>query len=150
MTNCPYEQRISPYYDGELPESAAAEMARHLGQCARCAAELKRLEALSGLLRQGAEPAGQNLMLRLQGRLEAGQRSRMVQRFAEVITALAASILILCGIMWLRASGMAKPVVPPVWESALLEPAGEERTAGDPEEMALWIVQDLSRTNGYE
>jgi anti-sigma factor RsiW len=151
MTLCPYTERISPYYDGEVAAAEAATVSRHLEHCPECAAELKRLGALSALLQKTSAPAGADVMARLHRRLEIMQRNQMVQRFAEVCTALAASVLILCGSLWVREVRVERTPSLPTWESASLEGASGARIAGEPEEeVAHWIVQDLSRTNGYE
>jgi anti-sigma factor RsiW len=152
MIKCPCTERIGIYYDGELAASEVEAMERHIEQCAACAAELERLRKLSRLMRQIAVPVEHETMTRLHRRLDTTRRNQPMQRFAEICTALAACVLIICGAMLMteRTSGVNTASMP-VWEIALLAPPGEERTANNSEEnVAQWIMQDLSRNNGNE
>ena len=50
MTRCPHSERIEPWLDRELSPQEARDFARHLGECARCAAECRALEGLAATL----------------------------------------------------------------------------------------------------
>jgi anti-sigma factor RsiW len=50
--SCPEALRVQAYFDGELDASAAANIERHVEACGECAALLRSLEALRGVMRQ--------------------------------------------------------------------------------------------------
>jgi anti-sigma factor RsiW len=152
MSECPFTERIGIYYDGELAAREAEAMEQHIEQCAACGAELERLRKLSQLMRRIAVPVEHETMMRLHRRLDTTRRNQSMQRFAEICTALAASVLIICGaILMAERVPVVNTASMPVWESALLAPLGNEQMANNLEEnVAQWMVQDLSRNNGNE
>ncbi len=73
-------ERLSEWVDGRLDDAVAAEVARHLGECARCRAEAEDLRALRTLLRSaGTPPARETFWAHVEGRI-ADERARMQRR----------------------------------------------------------------------
>jgi anti-sigma factor (TIGR02949 family) len=48
---CPESKRLQEYFDGEVDAAAAAQIRRHLENCAECQGELQALERVRNLLR---------------------------------------------------------------------------------------------------
>ncbi len=70
------EERLSAYLDGELDAETSEDLARHLSQCARCAADLGSLKAIDEEVR--ALPAldpGSGFARRVVARVDAWERS---------------------------------------------------------------------------
>ena len=147
MNECKQAERLGAYYDGELSGAARAEMERHLGQCPSCAAELKRLGRLSELFSTAAAPKLSPAALR---RFHDGIDTipmADLRRVAEVVGAIAASILLVCSI-WLVKGRPAIDVIP-VWETVAVA-RQEMPTAAPEEELGQWMVQDLSGKNAND
>ncbi|MEW6202234.1 MAG: zf-HC2 domain-containing protein [bacterium] len=149
---CPYTERISAYYDGELAAGEAESIERHIEQCSQCAVELERLRKLSQLMRRIEIPNEFETITRLHRRLDSTRRHQSIQRFAEICTGLAASIMIVCGTILMneRASAATTESMP-VWETVSTTPPSDEWAGNTSEKyVAQWIMQDLSRNNGNE
>jgi anti-sigma factor RsiW len=122
-----------------------------LAQCPACAAELARLEKLSqafaGLARPLVDP---QTMRRLHRRIDA-LPGLAIARLAEALTAVAASIVIACGVWLWASSAPAGAASMPVWEAAVLQkPAEAAPPTASEDRLAGWIVQDLSRESGHD
>ena len=145
MSQCEQSGRLSAYHDRELDAPTRAAMDRHLASCASCAAELGRLRRLSGLL-QAAAPAELSAaaMRRLHRSAELASSSTL-RRWAEALTAVAATILITFSV-WLwrlpRSGDSTGPM--PTWESAALHHPSDSSSPSPEEQLAAWQVQDLS------
>ena len=50
MNGCGSEFRLDAFYDGELDAAERAGVAKHLQECADCAAALEQLQRMSSLL----------------------------------------------------------------------------------------------------
>ncbi len=93
---------LSEWLDGQLDDTAAAKVARHLEECARCRAEAEELRALRTLLRSAdTPPARETFWAHVEGRI-ADERARMQrQRWSNrvlipgAVAALAAAALAL-------------------------------------------------------
>jgi anti-sigma factor RsiW len=147
MNECKQAERLGAYHDGELSGAARAEMEQHLGQCPACAAELKRLRRLSELFSAAAAPKlSPEALMRLHSRVDVIPMADL-RRVAEVVGAIAASILLVCTI-WLVKGRPAIDVIP-VWETVAVA-RQEMPTAAPEEELGQWMVQDLSGKNAND
>jgi len=151
MSECEHAARVSAYHDGELSAAAADEVQRHLRGCPECAAELERLRALSGLLASASRPAmDRSAMARLHRRVDLLPRAGL-WRMAEALAAVAAVILLACTVAL-----VSLPVAPaagsvPVWEMAAVPAPSAELTASSTEEqLAMWMIEDLSGRDGND
>lgn len=84
MTTHLRDERLLAYLDGELTTAGRAEVARHLQECARCAAELEELEGAArlltaGLARLDRSPPWREMPPRLRRALEDGPEDEAVQ-----------------------------------------------------------------------
>ena len=164
MASCQNERKLSAYHDGELPAAEAAELERHLARCDTCAAELRKLRAMSRLLSSAVEvqqvPA--EAMDRWRRSLRPG-RDRVILRITEMLSVAAAAILLVCSTMlwqqWSSAAGPARQ--PAAWENVAVRTAsGPVRTlagqlTGGPETppdvlLANAILADSSGTMGAQ
>jgi len=145
MNECKHAERLGAYHDGELSAAARAEMEQHVRQCPACVAELERLGRLSQLLSEAAAPKMSPAALRrLHQRVDAARLADL-WRVAEVCGAIAASILLVCCI-WIAKARPAVDAIP-VWETVALA-RQEPALAGPEDQLAQWIVQDLSGNSG--
>jgi anti-sigma factor RsiW len=148
MSRCNNERRLSAYHDGELADEERAALQAHLCRCPACAAELERLRRLSHLLQNAGRvkmpaPAATRLHRAVDDLPEAD-----VGRLAKAILAVAASILMVCGLWLWQANGGESPDTLPVWETVA---GGSQASVADTEEqLAQWIIRDLERTNGHD
>lgn len=99
------QQRLSAYYDGELPDGVATEIAAHLRDCPSCAEELASFGKLSDLSRRLDEPlAPAHLWSEIEAKLDAAASElpevapRRGLRLPSRFLAIAATIAIAAGI----------------------------------------------------
>jgi anti-sigma factor RsiW len=116
--DCPTEQELSSYHDGELPADRQSAVAAHLAVCAACRDMLARWTAISRLF--GAAP---------HQHLSAIARARVYRRMDEVmdrglirlawtLSGLAAGVLVVGSVWLMRAENAVAPVAaPPPWVS---------------------------------
>lgn len=150
MSDCEQARRLGAYHDGELAGAARASLEEHLRRCPSCAAELDRLRGLSHLLAGAAQPRiSPETLVRLHRTADA-QAMAGLWRMAEMATAVAASILLACGIwLWTARSAAGPASQMPIWETVAV--ARQALPVAESEErLARWIVQDLSRGNGHD
>jgi anti-sigma factor RsiW len=147
MTECKLADRLGAYHDGELDEASRAAMEAHRRVCPACAAELARLQKLSQMIGATARPAMSAAALQRLHRSVDLQPRITVMHMAEAFAAVAAAVLI-AAVIWLSQLSTASEASAqiPVWEAAAVAPQ-DTSTAGQ-EQLALWIVQDLSGKNG--
>lgn len=84
MTTHLKDERLLAYLDGELTTAGRAEVARHLQECARCAAELEELQGAArllaaGLARLDRSPPWREMPARLRRALEDGREDDAVE-----------------------------------------------------------------------
>lgn len=147
MTECEYTDRLSAYFDGELDSVTSRRLEQHLLHCPACSAELESIRRISGLLAGMPKPQmSPQTLHRLHASVEAASP---VRRLATELVAMAATILIVCGIsLWRlpQANESAGPM--PVWEASLLQRPAEAAPSNSEDQLASWMAEDLSRENG--
>jgi anti-sigma factor RsiW len=155
MDGCRERQKIGAWHDGALGGEKARRLEAHLAECGECAGELAALRALSAVLREGFEPAvmPRGLPARLAARLAARvirTRERGLVRLAERLTAVAAAVLVFCVALILGGVGGKAPAVSSAapWERTAVTLRLE--TASGEQQVARWIVQDLTTENGND
>jgi anti-sigma factor RsiW len=160
MNDCPFQPRLSAYYDGELSDADHQAVKSHLARCAACSQELAAYGKLSLVLAQptsAAIPAAALDRLRTRVRDSARQRwwrqaGAQFDRTVRRVTAVAAVILVgaMAALLSLPArnaqSTRAREVMtesmassPDAITPTVYSPGSEER------QMARWIVADLSQ-----
>jgi len=144
---CRYRQKLSSYHDGELSESELAELELHLARCRGCSEELEQLKKLSGLLKAAYLPGmPDGALARLHSRLGSAREAVVVQ-LAERLIAVAATVLVVCGLWLWQANGLRRPYEVSLggWEVAAMTLGVEDAQHVSPEELLTqWIVTDLS------
>jgi anti-sigma factor RsiW len=113
--DCPNEQELSAYHDGELPEFRRAAIAEHLASCSACSEVLARWASISRLFNEAPHR-------RLSGIASERIRRRITQaadggivRLAWTLSGLAASVLVI-GSLWLtRLDDNTALASPPPW-----------------------------------
>jgi len=152
MSECEHASRLGAYHDGELPEAWAADVERHVSGCPACAAELDRLRALSRMCGSAAKPqmspaAIERLQMKMEGLPGLGLR-----RMAEAVAACAASILVICtAAMGVFFTGREPVQAASQWEVTAVSGQGAETSGASAEDqIASWLVQDLSGKGGHE
>jgi len=147
--NCPTNEQLSAFHDGELDEVRRVEIEGHLRHCRTCGAELERLQAMSRLL--GAAPAARLLPIglhRLHRQVDQAMEEGFL-RFVRVLNTIAACVLI-AGSAWLMAKTREDqtvqspmPAAPP-WvgvDVASDSPSGAASTPA----AAWYLAEDSSR-----
>lgn len=167
MTRCDQTQQVHRYHDGELDTGATAAVEAHLAGCPACAAELASLRALGADLRSlaAATPIpidfGRTIHRRVERVADAG-----ALRLAAWLTAVAAAVVFACVLRleWFPAenqpglqsgspgagsvnAGSPAPMAETINALAMHElgPAANEE-----QQIALWMVADLSRHSSIE
>lgn len=142
MSECEQATRLIAYHDGEMSPDGRMAVERHLRQCPACAAELRRLAAMSELLASIPQP---DISPRARRQLHWAvdrMASSGIRRMAETLAAVAATILIVCAIGLARQnSAQATTGLMQDVETAQL--SAEPVQGGSEELLARWIVQDL-------
>jgi len=153
MQRCKYSRQLSSYYDGELSYAEQAELRRHVQSCASCAKELEQLRKLSRLLKAAHAPSMPEAALsRLHGKI-GSVGEVVVVRLAERLIAVAATVLVACGLWLWHADGVRKTQQVPLqgWEIAAMTLEVEDARALSAEELITrWIEMDLSGGNGSD
>ena len=150
MSSCPFNDWLGAYRDGELKESLRAQTESHLKECPSCAAEMARLETLSGLLLASApKPMLPIAIHRLHKKVEQAMEEKML-RIVRVLNAVAACVLI-AGSAWLMnrprqiptvESGTG-PAVPPWVDLVSDSSTGANSTPAT----AWYLADDTSRSD---
>lgn len=153
MPACERSRQLSAYHDGELAAEERVELEAHIGQCASCARELERLRRLSGFLATASIP---EMRTGFMDRLHSGVRSArdvVVVQMAVRLMAVAAAVLVVCVLcLWqLNGAPRANGGLNGGWEmvALTLQVAAPVETSAE-EQLAQWIVDDLSRENGID
>ena len=150
MSDCQHADRLSAYHDNEMSPPAWAEMEDHLAQCPACAAELARLAKLSRAFAElPATLVSRQTMQRLHRRLDVVP-GQAIAHLAEALTAVAASILIACGVWLWSSSSPADAAGIPLWEATAIQKPAESAPQASEDRLAGWMVQDLSREGPHE
>ena len=149
---CTYIHCIAAYHDGEQSNQDRAVVEAHLADgCAECTAELKALRRLSARMQTIPAPdaIAPATVAKLHHHVDS-LNERSVLHFAELLSGIAAAVLIVSSIWAMRASDVsAEPIVG--WERAAvtLQP-DVAPVQQQPVSMhaAEWIVNDLSSGAG--
>ena len=145
MNSCSNISLISAYHDDELDASRRAEVEGHLSACPQCAAELEQLKSLSLLIAARPKlPGLSNEANRRMHRHVEELTDRSVLRFAELLSGIAAAVILVATIWSAQpAKVAAEPVV--AWDRAavMLEP---EQPSSSPAQIrtVAWMVSELS------
>jgi anti-sigma factor RsiW len=113
--DCPSEQELSAFHDGEMPELRRAGIAEHLSDCVACGEVLARWSAISRLFNEAPHQrlsgiAAERIRRRIAQTADGG-----VMRLAWTMSGLAASILVI-GSLWLtRLDDNTALASPPPW-----------------------------------
>jgi anti-sigma factor RsiW len=101
MQECPFEARLSAFYDDELDADTSGRLQAHLADCPSCSASLQALRQVSRLIASApTRPISQMGMARLHAAADVAARQRTVFPMAKALLAIAASVLIV-GSAWL-------------------------------------------------
>jgi len=150
MSECEYARRLSAYHDGEVSDADRASLEAHVRQCPACAAELRRLAALSHMVsRLGLPKMPAQSVERVRRATDAmlmADLGRMAKRFL----AAAAAVLLVCSVWLWRSEAAPRPAERmPLWETAVATQQATLAT-GSEEQLAQWIALDLERKNGHD
>jgi anti-sigma factor RsiW len=96
-------QILGSYHDGELAADERQRIERHIGACARCAAELQALRETSAIFaRHQFDDLAETELTRAHEAIEQAATEQPVWRLAMTLGAIAASVLIV-SCAWLTA-----------------------------------------------
>lgn len=143
MEQCPQLESVGAYHDGELSAARRVEVEAHLSKCPSCAAELESLRSLSALFRVSpAEAPGSRVLAELHEQVDA-LTERSVLRFAQLLSGIAAAVLIGVG-GWLMTAPAAAPQPAGGWEEAAVTLRPHNQAEPGPMRTARWMATELA------
>ena len=145
MTACKHTYEVGAYHDGELPPEAARRLEAHLAQCAVCAQELRELRSLSRVLKDAPLPDPPAKVIERLHQTVAATGEAAVITLVERLTAAAAAILIAVCAAWMWSvfkGSESSAATANSWQWTAVTLHAE--TPSDPQQIAQWIVDDLS------
>lgn len=138
IESCPNILEVNRYHDGEVAAERRGAVEGHLAECAACAAELQALRGMSRAFASSgrAEMSG-SFLVRMRQTLSLGREREMrsVLRLAEMLTAMAAAILVVA-VVGLKRAGAVEPR-PAAWEQAATT-LQVDAPRQDPTQLAYW------------
>ncbi len=153
MSSCEFIHKVHAYHDGELSAGARRELDEHLQGCLSCARELEQLRSMSEFFAGAAMPQMPAGVLDGLHRRLASLRGGVTVRMAKMLMASAATVLLVCSALLWQALREQVPHTSgpmPDWEMAATGSRTEELADGAEEQMAQWIVEDLSLESAHE
>ena len=144
MTECNKSGRLSAYLDRELSPDDLAATERHLAQCPACAAALREFQSATAILHGSLPPAlSPAAMARLHERVDEWNR-RGAERFAGVLSGLAACLAIVSALSLMRTTQAAPAPLP--WEAVAARITDDSTAAaGNEYTVAAMMVSDVSQ-----
>jgi anti-sigma factor RsiW len=143
MSECPINQQLSAYLDGELGEAECQAIERHLPACAECTAALGAYRQISRLVGHWEMPEMSSAGLRkLHTKIDM-MGFRRLERLAFTLSSMAAGLAI-ATVLWSSQSTQRSTEIA-LWEQAAIAPA-EYASGNNTQEasMAQWVIDDLS------
>jgi anti-sigma factor RsiW len=148
--NCPSDQLLSAYYDGEASPQDVAQIQAHLESCASCSDVIRAMRATSGIVRRAELLPVTQAMLNRWSSVNRTAQERSIRRLTASLTGIAASVLIAASLL---KQPVAEFTAPAFGEYEQLALAGEEEST-DPSSShfaAKWMAADLAmRSQGGE
>jgi anti-sigma factor RsiW len=89
-----WREKLNPYVDGELPSSDAAQLAKHLRECAACSAAALALVQGKLAIRVAGKRYQPSAQLREKVRQSLGRRGRRLQNWIWKLVALPATLVL--------------------------------------------------------
>ncbi|MDB5323468.1 MAG: hypothetical protein JWN40_5099 [Phycisphaerales bacterium] len=117
MSECNFQLLLGAYHDRELDAAVDRRIARHVGECFSCATALRGMRELSARITTAAAMeleadaaviAGMHRAVDRAARDESAAVDRPLLRMAGLLSALAASVLIISGVWLLDSRGDAR------------------------------------------
>ena len=139
MRDCQFKSRLSAYHDAELSAAEIEAVNEHLPTCEACSAELATIrEVAAALASYQPEEISQIELARLHRAIDRVD-DRGLLRLAGMLSAVAASVLIIC-MAWMSQSPTSAPIVQrpdaqrvPAWENLAM--GGQPETRGLPNDL---------------
>jgi anti-sigma factor RsiW len=147
MPICPFSPELEAYHDGELPPPRHQAIERHLPQCPVCVSELAELASTSELLASSPRTGLSQIALhRLHRKVDDLMEEGML-RLIRVLSAVAASVLVV-GSAWLvrghqSAVENSAPIAPP-WADVAMSSDLETSSGAYSTPAAAWYLADES------
>src|ERR1035437_9697208 len=142
MSECPDNQRLSAFLDGELDVAECESVERHLPECEACAAVLRDFRQISRLVGHWEMPEISSGGLRkLHTKIDV-MGWRRLEHLAFALSSMAAA-LVVATVLWSSENSQATTTIA-LWEQAAVAPA-EYALGNSTQEasMAQWVVDDL-------
>ena len=138
--NCPNDQILSAYYDGELPPVELSAVRSHVEACAACHQVVEAMNNASAILQRAELSDVSSEMLRRWASAGTMVQDRSLRRLVGSLTGIAASVLIVASFARQNA---ADPSVPTIGEWEQIAFAGVDE--GDSSHVAArFLAADLS------
>jgi anti-sigma factor RsiW len=141
MSECPFQSRLGAFHDHELHAETAEKLESHLAGCPTCNEQLLGIRAVSRLFREA--PSGRMSQIgisRLHAVAETAAKRRDVFPMFRMLTAVAASILVIAGAWLIESPGQTRATNPHVMK--FKEPEDWENLASGGK---LKLSQEINR-----
>ena len=114
---CSLYNKSGAYLDSELSAADRSAFEAHLPACSECSQEVARLQRLSNFLSSAPKPEFNPQQLFWKAR----QNRQGILRFAEMLTAAAAVVILICGIWLLRQDSQSRNTANTInWERVVV------------------------------
>lgn len=163
MSECPYQSRLSAFHDHELDAGMAEKLQSHLDACPTCNEQLQGIRAVSRLLHEAhSARMSQMGLARLHETAGAAAKKRDVFPMFKMLSAVAASILVIAGAWLVETPGQTRHVDQGViyrasesWENVAMGGRAEIPHGIAPDtdvalqsEFSNWMVKNLKSDSG--
>lgn len=124
--NCPNEQTLSAFHDGELPSAEMSQVRSHMASCDACREMLAMLQQASSLVKDADLSDVSPEMFARWASAGTVVQDRAIRRLIGSLTAIAASVLIVASIARQQASESSAPTIGE-WEQIAFAGGGRRR-----------------------
>lgn len=147
--NCPSDQLLSAFHDGEASPEDAASVRAHLADCASCADVVEAMRKSSQLVQQAELLPVSEAMINRWSSVTRAVQDRSIRRLAASLTGIAASVLIAASLLKQPSAEISTPQLGEIEQWAF---AGEDDSIDSSSShiAAKWMAADLSMRSSRE
>ncbi len=142
--NCPTQEDLNRFHDGELSSQARGDIETHLHTCQVCYDHLSELSIVSDLIKNASMPQPTIAMMRKWQGSMRNLQEESVRRITGWLTAAASIVLAISLHLALSKQANATIVTLADWEPAAI--GLQSDNASLDQATAQWIATDLSRS----
>jgi anti-sigma factor RsiW len=136
--SCEYCKKVSAYLDCELPAAEREAFEKHLNGCAECSAEVSKLKRISNFVGAAKFTGSRHQPFEWRANLDR----RRVLRLAQMLTAVAAIVMLFCGLslMFGKPIQKTKTAAVPNWEKTAVTLKFEPTPSADIDDPIVQVL----------